>query len=200
MGLEARHLQEFAKQIERPDLAGKAAELAAEFDAAGFPEIAKATPQIELPDNIRRFHLQSKPLDRKDFTAAFEEKGIHVPQVIIDRIELTGKPQDEEIIFPRGRDLGLNRRAPYRKFLETGQDVGLHKFHPEVGLYLRLEDTNQPSGVYWLAMEPVRLGRGVDPDVLGLGRSSGGLWLRTSWGNPSDEWDPDDHVAFGVSK
>lgn len=202
MAKEARDLEAFAIQMDRPDLAADAAALAQKFDDEGFSGIIVRTPKIELPTGVRREALRGETLQKGEFAGAFEQKGIHVSrpyaQDIIDRMEVSAKRPDVELVWPSGRDLGLRQAVPYRRFLEVGQAAGLNILRPEVGLYLRLQDTDQPLGdMYWIAMEPIVDRRG-SPIVFALGHDDRGLWLYADWVYPGVGWDPGGRLAFGL--
>lgn len=205
MAIEARELEAFLKSIEGQEaLAQQAEKLAGKLEDAGITRITRPAPKIELPRSSRRetLHFEA-PLSRGDLVDAFREKNIYLTswaQELIERIDLTNQAPDMSLVWLSGRDLGLRRASPYLRFLEAGQSAGYNLLHPEVGLYLRLQDTEQPLGdLYWIAMKPVadRSGR---PSVFALAHDESGLWLDAAWVNPSDRWIPDGRLVFSLSK
>lgn len=202
MAKEARELEAFLNSIAgKEELAAAAGNLAEALEAANILKITKPTPKIELPRGIRREHLKpDKPLSKEAFAVNFAANKIDAryAQPLIDVITLTGEAPDLELAWLSGRDLGLIRAVPYMRFLEVGEERGYHTLHPEVGLYLRLFDINQPKGIYWPAMEPVNVGR--HPSVFVLERSGSGLWLDADWSNPDGVWGSESRLVFSFSK
>lgn len=203
MAKEARELEAFLKGIEgQEDHAKQAGELARQLETDGVLKRVQATPKIELPADIRRIILKSDPMGSDEFAKAYKDIGIQETSYAQDFnncINFSGKPQEIEIVLPSGRDLGLRRASPHRRFLEAGQAAGLHKLHPEVGRYLRLQDTDQPLGdVYWMAMDPIS-NRNGHPLVLVLEHRYNGLWLSTTWVHPAVLWNPGRRLAFGLT-
>lgn len=169
-----------------------------------FPKIVKPTPKIELPQGIRTKTLKSKPLSKTAFAEIFDQKHIHVhsyTQRLIDRIQFTGQPIDMKLAWPSVRDLGLTRTIPYMDFLEAGQAKGYNKLHPEIALYLRIQDIEQPlNDWYGVAMDPIQPDRDVYPRVFVLDHNEYGLWLNAYWVRPSYLWLPDSRLVFSLSK
>ncbi len=196
----ARELEAFFSRNGRKDLAKITGGLLVEAQAIE----AKTGVSVELPQGLRTEILTSEPLKREQFVQAFAARNIRVSrpygQDLVDRIEISGEPQDLKLVWPSSRDLGLRQAVPYRRFLEAGQAAGLSVLRPERGLYLRLQDINQPLGdYYWIAMEPVPDRDGY-PLVLKLERNDLGLWLHADWVDPGSLWDPGYRLVFGYSK
>ncbi len=203
MAKEARDLEAFFSGIEGAEaLAGQAGDLAVQAEAKGLLSI-KGHAKVELPQGVRTETLIIGTMSKEALRAAFRQRGIKVTsdaEYLIDRTEFRDKPQDIKLAWSSGRDLGLTKSTPYRGFCEAGQDRGYSLNRAEVGLYLRLQDTNQPlNDWYWVAMEPMadRYGRQF---VFGLGRSQDGVWLNADWARPGDGWDPEYRLVFSLSK
>lgn len=204
MAKEARELEAFFNRMNRSDLAESAGNLAVEAEKLEDRKkgLDVIQPQVELPGGIRREHLKpDKPLSKQAFAAEFDANRIRTEyaQSLIDGVTLTGEAPDLKLAWPSGRDLGLKRAVSYMEFLQAGQERGYNLLHPEVPLYLRLFDINQPRGIYWAAMDPV-LDSGGDPCVFVLEHFDGGLWLRARWASPGSLWGPEDRLVFSVSK
>ena len=198
MSMQARELEAFLSGIGQADVAKKAGDLATELEAR---KILRVTPQVEIPQGIRTETLKVGTLTKEAIRARFEAMPVIVPsyaQDLIDKITLSTGEKPVSLIFPTGRDLGLTASAPYREFLRAGQAKGYELCDPEVGLYLRIHDSNQPvNDVYWMAMEPIADRRG-DPYVFGLEHDSDGLWLRARWTALGLLWRPGRRLAFSL--
>lgn len=175
MTQEARDLEAFLRGLEvegAQTLADEAGNLAIKLEAAGIERIDKKAPQIELPQAIRTETLKIRTMSKEALMKEYEQRGIHVSsyaQDLISKIKLSKEPKDINLAWLSGRDLGLTASAPYREFLKAGKTKGYNLCEPEVGLYLRLQDLNQPlNDIYWMAMEPI-LDRDGHPSVFGGG-------------------------------
>lgn len=198
MSMQARELETFLTSMGEADLAKQAGDLAFALEAR---KILRITPNNEIPAGVRREALKVGTMTKADFRAMFQKMPVKVTpygQDLIDKTPLSTKEKQVNIIFPTGRDLGLTKPAQYREFLAAGQAKGYEILHPEVGLYLRVYDPNQPmNDVYCMAMEPIADRRG-HPRVFVLEHTPYGLWLRASWTAVGTLWDPDDRLAFSL--
>lgn len=199
---EARELEAFFRRNHAEDLAKKAGELAEQAEAVGLLSI-KRPSKVELPKGIRTETLTIGTMSKGDIVEAFRQRDIKVTsygQDLIDRTELSDKPQNIELAWLSGRNLGLTTSSAYRRFCEAGQSQGYNLNRSEVGLYLRLQDSDQPLGDwYWIAMELITDRRG-GPSVFVLGRDGDGLWLDGHWAGPAGRWDPEDQLVFSLRK
>lgn len=86
--------------------------------------------------------------------------------------------------------------APFTK--GKGQGLGLELCLPEVGVYQRAADQEQPLGdAYWIAMKPISDSGGF-PSVFGLERLRGSSWLRGGLAFPGHRWDPQDRLVWAL--
>lgn len=166
-------------------------------------KIVGETAKVELPKGIRRETLTFGTMKKDDFAKVFEQRKYHVSPYAqnltgqIDPAKFTDSPP-MELIWPSGRDLGINKSAQYRSFLEAGQAKGYNLVSPEVGLYLRFQDDNQPlNDLYWLAMEPMASLYGPQ-FVFALAHNHDGMWLDADWAYPGLLWDPEDRLVFSL--
>lgn len=86
--------------------------------------------------------------------------------------------------------------APFTKGI--GQGLGLELCLPEVGVYQRAADQEQPLGdAYWMAMKPIADSDG-SPSVFQLERYEGGFWLLDGWAYPARRWNPRDRLVWAL--
>lgn len=175
MAKEAGEIEAFLQGIEGQEaLAKQTGDLAGRLEAAGILTIGN---KVELPTGVRIETLTIGTMSKAAIEAEYKKRGIRrsYAQDLIDRIELSKESQDVKLAWSSGRDLGLTASSPYRAFLEAGQAKGYNVCDPEVGLYLRLQDTEQPLwDWYWVAMEPIS-DRYGDPRVFALEHYGHGL-------------------------
>ncbi len=124
-------------------------------------------------------------------------------------------PEVIETIRLRVQDLGFDGIATTAQIFGTKDDVdehgkpapftkgrmtelGLEFCPPEVGVYQRLKDTNQPLGEwYYIVMKPIA-DSDVYPHVFLLERRGDGLWLRDFWVLPDNRWGPGHEFVFSL--
>ena len=204
MAKEAYELEAFLRQLERvkdaETLADQARDLASKLKVAQILEI---TPKIELPGGVKTETLTFKTGSKADILKLFDDRKIRISsyaQDLIDQIDPVKFTDRDpmQLIWVSGRDLGITKSARYRQFVEAGQAKGYNLVSPEVGLYLRLQDINQPlNDWYWMAMEPMT-DRCDNPSVFGLAHYGDGFWLNAPWARPDDLWSPGLRLVFSL--
>lgn len=140
----------------------------------------------------------------QDYFAAIEKKGMTVSQWAKELCEKTTaakRTEDVDLVRVKVGDMGIDAEYPTtQQIYDWAEKNGLELCPAEVGLALRLEYENQPTGE-WLVvgMKPIADQDGY-PDVFRVGRSPGGLWLHTRHAYPVDEWDAGNYFLFRLRK
>lgn len=94
------------------------------------------------------------------------------------------------------RELGFTSGPTFAEICERAKQHDLELCPAECGPHLRLSYTDQPMDEWnWIAMEPIA-GSGGSPSLFGVGRGSGGSWLRTSWFVAEDRFCLDGRLVF----
>jgi len=110
-----------------------------------------------------------------------------------------GKTETLHLVRLRVRDLGFTHYPTTTELFVRAKERGLDLCPPEVGPYLQLAHKDQPSGSYYIGMEPVTDSDGR-PGVFGLGRDGGGLWVDHYWAPPGRPWNLGARFVFSVRK
>lgn len=122
---------------------------------------------------------------------------------IIARPEFTTIPNQEQIKTLRLKvsDLGFNQDRPTtEQIYAKAEYLGLELCPPEVGVYQRLKDINQPDGDWYnMGMKQIA-GSDVDLSVFALSRSGNELWLGYRWAFPTFTWRLNDEFMFTLPK
>ena len=113
--------------------------------------------------------------------------------------ERRGETESLDLVRLRVRDLGFTSPPTTREIFVRAKEFGLELCPPETAVYQRFADKDQPSGWYYIGMEPVT-GSDGHPYVFVLERSDGGLWLSGDWARPDSQWFLDYQVVFRVRK
>ncbi len=109
-------------------------------------------------------------------------------------------PENLKLVRLKVRDLGFIGAATTEQVYRRAQELGLELCPPEVGPRLRLQYTNQPLNEWFLIGMKQIAGSGGRPNVFGLDRSAGGLWLDGRWAKPQHGWGPGREFVFRLRK
>jgi hypothetical protein len=142
---------------------------------------------------------------KEELKQSLADNGINISEYansIMDNPEFTTfpEPKDLKTVKISVADLGFRDMATTKEIYQRAEKLGLELCPAEVGPHLRLKDKSQQmDDWYWVAMKQIT-GSDGRPDVFGLGRNGGGLWLNYDWTYPAYRWYPDDQLVFGSSK
>ncbi len=172
------------------------------LENAGVEHVYTSFPE----GKIRRQKLEIGGKSKQQLVAEMKQQGINIyeyAQQMIDSPDFTTLPRkdDVDLVRLKVQDLGLGDDYPtINQIYVRASELGLKLCPPEVGLQLRLKDTNQPLGEwYYIGMKQIadRDGR---PLVFKLGRDEDGLWLGDRWADPVDRWPPEFEFVFALRK
>ncbi|OGH22292.1 MAG: hypothetical protein A3F31_02655 [Candidatus Levybacteria bacterium RIFCSPHIGHO2_12_FULL_38_12] len=142
-------------------------------------------PKEQLQEDLKERNIQTSSyvddmIKSRDFTTLSNPETIKTAKLKVQDLGLDGSSTTDQI---------------YAKANELGLDLCL----PEVAVYQRLKDTNQPLGEwYFMAMKQIA---GRNPPVFYLGRNEdGGACLYDYFTLPDDRWSPDDEFVFSLRK
>lgn len=140
----------------------------------------------ELLEDLKRENIQvsrfaDDMIKNPDFTTLQNPETIKTVRITVQDLGFdTGTPTTDQI---------------YKKADELGLDLCL----PEVGVYQRLQDKNQPDGWYSMGMKQI-----TDSDgrlsVFELGRDEDELWLDSDWAGPDRKWNRGGRCVFSLRK
>ncbi len=160
---------------------------------------------ISLPEvGIRRSSLEIGGKTKEELKKELRENGIKTsPEVeyMIDSPDFITLENKENIKLVRLKikDLGFTESANTDQIYDKARELGLELCPPEVGLYQRLKDKDQPFNEWYrIAMKQIA-GRGGYLGVFNLGRRGGGLWLNDDWADPRDKLDPETEFVFRLA-
>jgi hypothetical protein len=117
-------------------------------------------------------------------TVRLRVKDLGFPDGALTR-EIIGSERDRDI---------FGNSAPFTG--GKGKELGLEICPPDLGPYLRLEYTDQPSGEsLYIAMKPINVSDG-EPHIFVVAHNSAGLSLDSARARDDDKWEPDDFFVF----
>ena len=145
----------------------------------------------ELEESLDREKIHVSSYSR----SMFKNKKQFIQPVNEREKERRGETETLALVRLQVRDLGFASPPTTKELFARARERGLELCPPETGPYLRLKDKDQPSGWYFIGMEPVADSDGI-PRVFGLGRGGDGLWLYGYWADPDDQWGLGFRVVF----
>lgn len=160
-------------------------------------------PKKQLREDLRHGNIQVSPyvedqIKHPDFTTLPTSEVIKTVRLRVRDLGFKNGATTADIIGTENDVDEYGKPAPFTKGRMT--QLGLALCLPEVGIYQRLKDANQPLGNwYYIAMKPIP-DRGGYPDVFILGRYEDGTWLDRPWARPGHGWDPEAQFVFGLRK
>ena len=108
--------------------------------------------------------------------------------------------EEVELVVVTSHDVGLEGNYTTTQMFTAAAAHGLSKCPAEVGLQLRLQYDDQPSGEWLLiAMEPIAVSDHV-LYVFSVVHDDDGCWLDTGYGHPDGVWYADFRWVFLRSK
>jgi hypothetical protein len=179
---EERQIQEILNNLnkERQQNGQEAVELGKEIKLHKITIGGKTQEQLE--EELKQQSTNISPnaqflLDSKDFITQENKE-----QNILIRLSVA--------------DLGFPQGATTDEIFNKALELGMELCPAETGPQWRLQYQDQPMDEWVrIGMKQIADSDG-DPDVFGLGRSSGGLWLDDDWAEPADGWLPDRSFVF----
>jgi hypothetical protein len=108
---------------------------------------------------------------------------------ILEKTQFSQKVEQLDLVELSVTDLGFHGGASRAEIYKRALELGLELAPAEVGPVLRLNDTKQALGAWYLiGMEPIA---GLDrrPGVFHVLRDDGGLSLRADGGDAHYHWD-----------
>lgn len=154
---------------------------------------------------IRRESVEIGGKSKEQLISEMEGLGINISDYAKSMMGnpdfIVGENREEaKLIHLSVADLGFKTSATTDQIFERAQALGLELCPPDTGPNYRLQYKDQPLNE-WVRIGMKQItGSDGDPDVFGLGRDDGGLWLHNRWATPSREWDPDDEFMFRFRK
>ena len=154
---------------------------------------------------IRRDSVEIGGKSKEQLIAEMESSGINISDYaksMMDNPDFTVGANREEAKLVRlmVADLGFKASATTDQIFERAQALGLELCPPDTGPNYRLKYKDQPLGEYVsIGMKQIT-DSGGSPDVFSLNRFDDGLWLGSSWAEPSRAWFPGDGFVFRVRK
>jgi len=154
---------------------------------------------------IRRDSVEIGGKSKEQLIAEMESSGINISDYaksMMDNPDFTVGANREEAKLVRlmVADLGFKASATTDQIFERAQALGLELCPPDTGPNYRLKYKDQPLGEYVsIGMKQIT-DSGGSPDVFSLNRFDDGLWLGSSWAEPSRAWFPDDEFVFRFRK
>lgn len=154
---------------------------------------------------IRRESVEIGGKSAKELIREMEVAHINISNYAKSMMEnrdfIPGKNREEAtLIRLTVTDLGFKTNATADQIYERAIALGLELCPPDTGPNYRLKYINQPLNE-WVRIGMKQIaGPDGDPDVFGLARDGGGLWLYDRWAGPGIEWDPDGEVVFRLRK
>lgn len=133
----------------------------------------------------------------------FEKKKINISDYaknMVNKIDFSTKKETIDLVKLRVSELGLKDYPTTDEIYTKAKELGYNLCPPEVALYLRLKDENQPLGDWYrIAMKQISDRYGY-PSVFNLVHHDDGLWLYDSWARSDRRWYPDDECLFRLRK
>lgn len=159
-----------------------------------------------FPEGRVRFEdLEIGGKTAKDLEKELKEKKINISDYIKDMIaskEFTTQknPEQTDLVRLTVKDLGFPGGATTKEIYQRAEELGLELCPAEVGPHLRLKYQDQPLNEWiFIGMKQIA-GRDGYPNVFGLARYGGGLWLHDDWARPDDRWFPELRFVFRLRK
>lgn len=168
---------------------------------AGIEHVYNSFPE----GRVRMQKLEIGGKSKQQLVAEMKQRGINIyedAQQMIDSTDFTTLPQKDSIDLVRLRvqDLGLKGTPTTDEVYAKANELGLDLCPAEVGPHLRLKNTDQPLGEWYLiGMKQIAVRHGHS-HVFYLVRHEYGLWLSHYWAEPGNEWYPDDEFVFALRK
>lgn len=163
------------------------------------PETAAAPREFKTWKTIKiGTHKTVKDLSQALTDGGFQI-GDHAAQ-ILKKTSLADTETEIELVDVSGAELGFTKSYRRYELYARAEKFGLDLVPAEAGPQARLQYTDQPL-VEWklMAMEPIADSDG-NLGVFGVERFVGGPSLSANYGDPGDEWGPDDHWVFARRK
>lgn len=157
----------------------------------------------QLHEDLRHGNIQVSPyvedqIKHPDFTTLPTSEVIKTVRLRVQDLGFKNGATTADIIGTKNDVDEHGKPAPFTKGRMT--QFGLALCLPEVGVYQRLKDANQPLGNwYYIAMKPIA-DRDGDPHVFILDRDADGLWLGYRWAEPDYKWYPEGEFVFSLRK
>jgi len=149
----------------------------------------------ELEESLDREKIHVSSYSR----SMFKNKKQFIQPVNEREKERRGETETLALVRLQVRDLGFTSPPTTKELFARARERGLELCPPETGPYLRLKDKDQPSGWYFIGMEPVADSVG-HPRVFFLARLESELWLGSYWASPDILWHLDYQFVFRVRK
>lgn len=132
-----------------------------------------------------------------------EEKGFSVStwaKDILSKVSFSVTKQKVDLVLVTVAELGFPDGAKIREIFAKAKELGLLLCPAEVGLYLRLDYSNQPRGEWLIiGMEPVS-DSGGGLGLFCVNHDSYDRWLDAFYGYPDDFWNSSNRFVFMLRK
>lgn len=130
-------------------------------------------------------------------------KGINISSYASDMLKKVkwNKKQTLDLVKVTVQDLFNDENIHTTdEIFAKAKEQGLDLCPPQVGLQLRVEYKDQPMNEWlYMGMKLMTDSFGY-PNVFGLARNVGGLWLHDRWAEPDHQWDPRREFVFSLRK
>lgn len=175
------------------------------------PDIFQRLPEnlehvyTSFPDKkIRRENVEIGGKSAEQLISEMEAAGINISDYAKSMLRnpefVPGGREEATLIRLTVADLGFKTSATTDQIYERAQALGLELCPPDTGPNYRLKYQNQPLGEwFYIGMKQIS-DSGGSPNVFGLGRLGGGLWLDDHWARPSRDWPPVFKFVFRLRK
>ena len=154
---------------------------------------------------IRRLTIEIGGKTSRQLEHEMEQEGINISSYAREMLHdshftTLETPKELDLAIVTVRNLGLKGYPTTDQVYSRIAELGGEFCPAETAAHLRLAYKNQPLGE-WLTMGMKLIAdRGGNPDVFGLERFEGGLWLGGFWANPSYGWGPEFGFVFSLRK
>lgn len=200
----ARELEKLARQFEASgdkDIA-QGVSAWAQVARAGGRETFSESPV--LPEGVIRLpDLTIGGIKSKELGKLLIANGYRVSDYAGDLMKKMPTLKDQKtisLVIATPSVMRLTGNPTTEQIYERADKLNWDLCPAEVGPHLRLAYKDQPMNeLLYIGMKQIA-DRSGGPNVFGVARDDGGLWLRGDWVGPADRWGPAAQVVFSLRK
>lgn len=130
---------------------------------------------------------------------ALSDAGMHISSYAEDMLRKVDFQREKEsvgLVRITVKELGFDSGATTEQIYAAAKEKGLELCPAETAIALRLAYGEQPKGEWLVVGMKTITGSDGLPRVFNVARHGVGLWLRSNWADPTDDWYPDDEFLF----